>query len=48
MIRRSVILAASMLQIVFGIVQWTLIIVSVAGTLALFTWIAVMFLKKDR
>jgi len=31
-----------------GILQWTIVILSVAGTFALFTWIAVMFFKKDR
>jgi hypothetical protein len=33
---------------VLGVVQWTLAIASVAGTLALFTWIIVMFVKKDK
>jgi hypothetical protein len=31
-----------------GILQWTIAILSVAGTLALFGWIAAMFFKKDR
>jgi hypothetical protein len=31
-----------------GVVQWTLAIASVLGTLALFTWIVVMVVKKDR
>jgi hypothetical protein len=33
---------------IIGVLQWTVAILSVAGTLALFTWIAVMFLRKDR
>jgi len=35
-------------ETLLGILQWTIAILSVLGTLALFTWIAVMFLKKDR
>jgi hypothetical protein len=35
-------------EIILGVVQWTIAIVSILGTLALFTWIAVLFLKKDR
>ncbi len=31
-----------------GVIQWTLAIGAVAGTVALFTWIIVMFVKKDR
>jgi len=31
-----------------GILQWTIAILAVAGTLALFTWIAFLFFKKDR
>jgi hypothetical protein len=31
-----------------GILQWTVAILSVAGTLALFGWIAAMFFRKDR
>jgi hypothetical protein len=31
-----------------GVVQWTIAIISVAGTLALFTWILKMILKKDK
>ena len=37
-----------MTEIILGVLQWTIAIVSVLGTLALFTWIAVLFLKKDR
>lgn len=31
-----------------GLLQWTLAIGSVLGTLALFTWILVMVLRKDQ
>jgi hypothetical protein len=31
-----------------GVVQWTVAIVSVVGTLALFGWILKMILKKDK
>jgi hypothetical protein len=31
-----------------GLVQWTIAIISVAGTLALFAWILKMILKKDK
>jgi len=31
-----------------GILQWTLAIGSVIGTIALFTWIVLMVFKKDR
>jgi hypothetical protein len=33
---------------VLGVLQWTIAIVSVAGTLALFSWILVMIVRKDR
>jgi hypothetical protein len=33
---------------VLGVIQWTLAIASVVGTLALFTWIIVMLVKKDK
>ena len=32
----------------FGVLQWTVAILSVLGTVALFTWIAVLLFKKDR
>jgi hypothetical protein len=32
----------------FGIVQWTIAIAAVLGTLGLFTWILVMFVKSDK
>ena len=35
-------------EMILGVLQWTIAIASVIGTIALFTWIAVMFLKKDR
>jgi hypothetical protein len=31
-----------------GVIQWTIAILSVAGTLALFSWILLMILRKDR
>jgi hypothetical protein len=31
-----------------GLLQWTIAILSVAGTLALFGWIIRMVLKKDK
>jgi hypothetical protein len=34
-------------QMIAGAVQWAVVIVSVLGTIALFTWIAVMFFRKD-
>jgi hypothetical protein len=33
---------------VLGVIQWTLAIGSVVATLALFTWIIVMLVKKDK
>lgn len=36
-----------MINILLGVFQWTLAIGSVLGTLALFTWLIVMFFKKD-
>ena len=35
-------------QSLFGVFQWTIAIFSVAGTLALFSWIIMMILKKDK
>ena len=35
------------MKIVFDILRWTIAILSVAGTLALIGWIAVMFFRKD-
>ena len=31
-----------------GVLQWTIAIAAVLGTLGLFTWIAVLLLKKDK
>jgi len=35
-------------QSLFGVLQWTVAVVSVVATLALFSWIAFMILKKDK
>ena len=35
------------MKIVLGILEWTLAIAAIAGTIALFTWIAIMFFRKD-
>jgi hypothetical protein len=35
-------------QSLFGVLQWTIAILSVAGTLALFSWIVMMILRKDK
>jgi hypothetical protein len=35
------------MKIVFDVLRWTIAILSVAGTLALIGWIAVMFFRKD-
>jgi hypothetical protein len=35
-------------NIIIGVVQWTLAIGAVLGTLGLFTWILVMVVKKDK
>ena len=32
----------------FGLLQWVIAIVSLTGTLALFSWILVMIVRKDR
>ena len=34
--------------VALGVVQWSIAIVSIAGTLALFGWILKMILKKDK
>jgi len=36
------------LETTLGVLQWTVAIGSVLGALALFTWIAILFLKRDR
>jgi hypothetical protein len=35
------------MKIVFDLLRWAIAILSVAGTLALIGWIAVMFFRKD-
>jgi hypothetical protein len=40
--------AGSYFWIAVGVVQWTVAIAAVIGTLALFTWVVVMVVKKDR
>jgi hypothetical protein len=35
------------MKIAFDILRWAIAILSVAGTLALIGWIAVMFFRKD-
>jgi hypothetical protein len=34
-------------ETILGVIQWTIAILSVVGTLGLITWVAVMFFKKD-
>ena len=36
------------MRVLLGVVQWTLAIASVLGTVTLFTWILFMVFKKDR
>lgn len=35
------------MRIIFGILKWILAIAAAGGTIALFTWIAIMFFRKD-
>ena len=35
------------MKLIFGILEWTVAIVALAGTIALFTWLAVLFFRKD-
>ena len=35
------------MKLVLDVLRWTIAILSVAGTIALIGWIAVMFFKKD-
>ena len=35
------------MKLVFNILRWVIAILSVAGTLALLTWLVVIFFKKD-
>jgi hypothetical protein len=39
---------AQVFTVVLGLLQWGIAIVAVAGTLALFTWIVKMIVKKDK
>ena len=38
----------SIADMILGVLQWTVAVVSVIGTLALFTWIAVLLFKKGK
>jgi hypothetical protein len=38
----------SLADTLLGVVQWAVAIAAVVGTIGLFTWIAVLFFKKDR
>jgi hypothetical protein len=38
----------SISEVLLGVLQWAIAIGAVAGTIALVTWILVMFFKKDR
>ena len=35
------------MTIVFNVLRWTIAVLSIAGTLALIGWLAVMFFRKD-
>ena len=35
------------MKIVFDVLRWTVAVLSIAGTLALIGWLAVMFFRKD-
>ena len=35
------------MTIVFNVLRWTIAVLSLAGTLALIGWLAVMFFRKD-
>jgi hypothetical protein len=37
-----------LVQTVMGVLQWTIAILAVAGTLALFGWILTMVVRKDK
>jgi len=32
---------------IFGVLQWTIAVLSVAGTLALVVWLGLLFFRKD-
>ncbi len=35
------------MTLVFNVLRWTIAVLSIAGTLALIAWLAVMFFRKD-
>jgi hypothetical protein len=35
------------MKLIFGILEWIVAIVALAATIALFTWLAVLFFRKD-
>lgn len=35
------------MKIILGIFEWTIAIIAVGGTVALFTWLAMLFFRKD-
>jgi hypothetical protein len=35
------------MRLIFGILKWTVAIAAVAGTGGLFTWLIVLFVRKD-
>jgi hypothetical protein len=35
-------------QSLLGVLQWTIAVVSVAGTVGLFSWIVIMVVRKDK
>ncbi len=35
------------MKIILGILEWTVAIAALAGTIALFTWLTVLFFRKD-
>jgi hypothetical protein len=39
---------AQVFSVALGLLQWSIAIVSVAGTLTLFIWIVKMIVKKDK
>jgi hypothetical protein len=39
---------ADVFRSLYGVLQWTIAILSVVGTLALFSWIFLMIVRKDR
>jgi len=35
------------MRIILGILEWTVAITALAGTIALFVWLTVLFFRKD-